>query len=251
MILSSLLSPAFSGSYWSETTLIANLSVILNIAGALCLGMMVGFERTYRGRAAGVRTYGMVCMASCAIVVLTGHPDAWFGNPGGTVAAVDPTRVIQGITTGVGFLGAGIIHRDGYQTSGLTTAASVWASSAIGIMVGVGLYFAAITLSLLCIVCMAFVKSLAGFLPSHTELFVKLLFRAGIAPNLDTLDRVALRRGYHIESSTLSISFTNGQPEWRFAMVSTGKGALPLSVLAKDLSDYDGLQNFEIAHIRN
>jgi putative Mg2+ transporter-C (MgtC) family protein len=85
-----------------------------------------------------MRTYGLVCMAAAALTVIAGYPTFWFGGQVNSYLAGDPTRVIQGIVTGIGFLGAGVIMRDGLNISGLTTAASIWTCSAIGIMVGVG-----------------------------------------------------------------------------------------------------------------
>ena len=106
-------------SYWSGARLDINLLVFLNLAGALALGALVGYERSFRGRAAGMRTYGLVCMASAALTVMTGYPGAWYGGFDGTAAlhAGDPTRVIQGIVTGIGFLGAGVIMKDGDRKS--------------------------------------------------------------------------------------------------------------------------------------
>ena len=109
------------------------------------LGLLVGYERSYHGRAAGMRTYGIVCMASAALTVFAGYPGFWWGGMEGMAhVPVDPTRVVQGIVTGVGFLGAGVIMKEGLNISGLTTAASIWASSAIGVLVGIGFYGAAI-----------------------------------------------------------------------------------------------------------
>ena len=70
--------------YWSLQEVVTNLLVFANIFGALLLGLVVGYERTYHGRAAGMRTYGLVCMASCALVVVVGYPSFWYGggNPG-------------------------------------------------------------------------------------------------------------------------------------------------------------------------
>src|SRR6185369_354637 len=123
--------------YWSEAYLAANAIIGLNLVGALLLGMLVGYERSYNGRAAGMRTYGLVCMASTALTVFVGHAAFWYGGTGGHVRAA-PTRVVQGVVTGVGFLGAGVIMKDGLSISGLTTAASIWASSAVGVLLGVG-----------------------------------------------------------------------------------------------------------------
>ena len=130
-----VLNEALAG-YWASPAIVTNLIIFLNLLGALALGLIVGYERSYHGRAAGMRTYGLVCMASAALTVLAGYPTFWYGGQVFTHIDVDPTRIIQGIVTGVGFLGAGVIMREGMSISGLTTAASLWASSAIGIMVG-------------------------------------------------------------------------------------------------------------------
>src|SRR6185503_16474834 len=100
--------------YWTQQEVAANLLVFANVFGALLLGLIVGYERSYHGRAAGMRTYGLVCMASCALTVIVGFPNSWFGGAVAQhLAPVDPTRVIQGIVTGVGFLGAGVIMKEG------------------------------------------------------------------------------------------------------------------------------------------
>ena len=66
--------------YWSGEFLAANAFIGLNLLGALLLGMLVGYERSYNGRAAGMRTYGLVCMASTALTVFVGHASLWYGG---------------------------------------------------------------------------------------------------------------------------------------------------------------------------
>jgi putative Mg2+ transporter-C (MgtC) family protein len=73
-----------------------------------------------------MRTYGLVCMASCALTIIAGYPASGTAAMAPQSALVDPTRVIQGVVTGIGFLGAGVIMREGFNISGLTTAASIW-----------------------------------------------------------------------------------------------------------------------------
>ena len=108
--------------FWTRQQDIANLVIFLNIVGAMALGLLVGYERSYHGRAAGMRTYGIVCMASAALTVFVGYPTYWYGGLLDTHAlGLDPTRVVQGIVTGVGFLGAGVIMKEGLNISGLTT----------------------------------------------------------------------------------------------------------------------------------
>mgnify|MGYP006196105061 CR=1 FL=1 len=162
-------------TYWSASLIEVNLLVFANLVGALLLGLLVGYERSYHGRAAGMRTYGIVCMASAALTVFAGYPGFWWGGAAGVgQVPVDPTRVVQGIVTGVGFLGAGVIMKEGMNISGLTTAASIWASSAIGVLVGVGFYAAAILLSLLSASLMMWGSRLEMRLPSRRALGVNL-----------------------------------------------------------------------------
>src|SRR5574343_2045009 len=160
---------AHFASYWSLTMVQANVFIMLHLLGAMLLGMVVGYERAYHGRAAGMRTYALVCMASAALTVIGGYSSFWYG--GGTAQTVfnngDLTRVIQGVVTGIGFLCAGVIMKEGFSISGLTTAASLWAAAGIGVLVGVGLYLAAIFLALLSLVCMMGVSKLEGWLPAR------------------------------------------------------------------------------------
>src|SRR5690242_6729366 len=155
-------------AYWSKPEMATNGLILLNLAGALLLGLAVGYERSYHGRAAGMRTYGIVCMASAALTIVGGYPGFWYGGHGGAlVAAVDPTRIIQGVVTGIGFLGAGVIMREGFNISGLTTAASIWASSVIGILVGVGFYLAAMGLAFMAAMIMIYLSRIEAVLPSR------------------------------------------------------------------------------------
>jgi putative Mg2+ transporter-C (MgtC) family protein len=138
----------------------------MNPIGAVLLGLLVGYERSFHGRAAGMRTYGLVCMASAALTVIAGYAGLWYGGQATDSMSVDPTRVMQGIVTGIGFLGAGVIMKEGFSISGLNTAASIWASSAIGVMVGIGFYAAAILLAVLCALSMSLLYRLERRLPS-------------------------------------------------------------------------------------
>lgn len=242
--------------YWSDQDIAANLIAFANIFGALLLGMVLGYERSYNGRAAGMRTYGLVCMASCAVVVIAGDPRSWFG--GDAVALVtgpvvaDPTRIIQGIVTGIGFLCAGVILRDGRNISGLTTSASLWASSAIGIIVGIGFYATAILLTVLSVGLMVWASRLEAWLPAKQAIALTLRFRPGFQPQEAVLRRVARERGYDILQGSLNIRYAPAGQEWRYiAVAADKKQCVPLSVLAAELQRFDGVSEFDIAYSRN
>lgn len=248
----SLVSSEALAAYWTANEAATNVIVILNIFGALLLGLLVGYERSYHGRAAGMRTYGLVCMASAAITVISGYPGFWFGGSHYLQAMPDPTRVIQGIVTGIGFLGAGVIMKEGFSISGLTTAASIWAASVIGIMVGVGFYAAAIALALLCAAVMLGISRLEGWLPSRQALAIVLRFRSGFVPQEEVLRRAAHERGYEIAGGSIAIDYKDGRPEWHFVAVSLGRGkGASLSLLADELTRFDGVESFQLSHARN
>lgn len=239
-------------AYWSASEVTINILIFMNLLGALALGLVIGYERSFHGRAAGMRTYGLVCMASAAITVIAGYPHFWYGGQATVMVGADPTRVIQGIVTGVGFLGAGVIMREGFNISGLTTAASIWAASAIGVMVGVGFYAAAILLTLLSAASMMWVSRLESWLPSHPAIAITMQFRKDYVPQLDVLKRVANERGYDIADGSLTINFRDGKPEWHFVAIAQGKDkGAPMAELAQELTAFEGVENYHLSHARN
>jgi putative Mg2+ transporter-C (MgtC) family protein len=140
---------AFPAQCW--VVLAGNEQTVLRLGAALLLGSILGLNRELHGKAAGLRTHALVCLgAAVATLLALGPPERW--------ASIDPnavSRVVQGILTGVGFLGAGVILRDpmGHVT-GLTTAATIWICAVLGIVCGLGYWWllgsaAVITLLLL------------------------------------------------------------------------------------------------------
>jgi len=191
-------------------------------------------------------------MASAALTVIAGYPTFWYGEHVASLIGPDPTRIIQGIVTGIGFLGAGVIMREGFNISGLTTAASIWASSAIGIMVGVGFYAAAILLTLLSAACMLWISRLEGWLPSRPAIAVRLQFRENFKPSEEALKHFAQRCGYQLAKGTLSINLKDGKPEWNLVAIALGKDSgAPMPELARELTVLDGVESFSLSHARN
>lgn len=119
------------------------LEISFRLLTALGFGGLVGLERSYHGRPAGFRTHTLVCLASAALMLVTVYEGQWFVSQGMERVSIDPTRMAQGIMTGIGFLGAGVIMKEGITVRGLTTSASIWITAAIGILVGIGFYFPA------------------------------------------------------------------------------------------------------------
>jgi putative Mg2+ transporter-C (MgtC) family protein len=158
-------------TFWGPVALTSNGLICLDILGAMGLGLILGFERNFHGHAAGMRTYALVCGSAAAVTAVSGYSGIWFGGETfvqGKVIA-ESTHIIQGIVTGIGFLGAGVILRDGATIRGLSTAASIWAAASIGIIVGVGLYGAAILMTVMTVILMIGFKRLEMRLPHRRQ----------------------------------------------------------------------------------
>lgn len=104
--------------------------MLIRLVVAILLGAFVGYEREREGKPAGVRTHGMVCLGAALFTVVSIY---------GFGATADSTRVAAQVVTGIGFLGAGAILHQRESVSGLTTAASLWVTAAIGTAIGVGM----------------------------------------------------------------------------------------------------------------
>ena len=117
--------------------------VLLRVALAAVLGGAVGIERELREREAGLRTHLLVSVGSALFTLASAYGFRDFLVHGGSVVRADPTRIAAQIVSGIGFLGAGAIIRQGLSVRGLTTAATLWVVAAIGLASGAGYYSAA------------------------------------------------------------------------------------------------------------
>lgn len=106
----------------------------LRLGCALALGALVGVERQWRARMAGLRTNALVAVGSALFVLLAVN----------TVDEISPTRIAAQVVSGIGFLGAGVILRDGINVRGINTAATIWCAAAVGVLAGSGLYLGAL-----------------------------------------------------------------------------------------------------------
>jgi len=139
--------------------------VIRLLLGAV-LGGIIGFEREVHGQAAGFRTQLLVCVAAVLIMIVSENYyfHLLLENPEllkqDSAFRIDPARIAAGAVIGIGFLGAGAIIKSGFVIRGLTTAASIWIISAIGLAIGAGLYFEGILTSLITIIALLILRKL-------------------------------------------------------------------------------------------
>ena len=125
-----------------KLTISQEIEIAVRLLLAAIFGLAVGYERRSADKPAGLRTLSLVCLGSAMFTIISA-----FG-----FETADQSRVAAQIVTGVGFLGAGTILRSGVTISGLTTAATIWATAAIGMAVGSGLYIASVSGTVLILV---------------------------------------------------------------------------------------------------
>ena len=135
---------------------------------ALAAGSLIGIERSFRSRPAGFRTHALVCLAAAMLMLAAVHQVEWMGPyASAEVIRIDPTRMAHGILTGVGFLCGGVIFREGFSVHGMTTAASLWVTSALGVLYGVGFYALAVPATVLTLAVVAGFRIIDDRLPQR------------------------------------------------------------------------------------
>ncbi|WP_373230723.1 MgtC/SapB family protein [Cohnella sp.] len=160
----------FNPDVWQISLMELTLRLLL----ALALGGLIGLERELGGHSAGFRTHILVCLGSAVIILLSMYGFSDFAAEPNV--RLDPARLAAQVISGVGFLGAGTIMRTGFGVSGLTTAASLWVSAAIGLAAGAGFYYGALIATFL-VVMSLFVLNKFEKLFSRTKKVRELLLK--------------------------------------------------------------------------
>jgi putative Mg2+ transporter-C (MgtC) family protein len=178
---------------------------LLRLVLAAVLGGAIGVERELREREAGLRTHLLVSVGSALFTIVSAYGFHAFLTSGQSVVRADPTRIAAQIVTGIGFLGAGAIIRQGLSVRGLTTAATLWVVAAVGLASGAGYYSAAVITTALVLVALyplriVAYRVLVRFRPEDGRLLVEL--PAGRSPG-DVIDEVE-RSGARLESIEVS-----------------------------------------------
>jgi putative Mg2+ transporter-C (MgtC) family protein len=127
--------------------------IVCQLLLATFLGAIIGLEREYKRKEAGLQTYSLVSLGSCLFAIISFQLANFFLGESGV--NFDPARIIQAVAIGIGFIGAGVIFRQPSGIFGLTTAAGLWSTAAIGIAVGAGFYTLAGVATLLTVLILA------------------------------------------------------------------------------------------------
>jgi len=219
--------------------------IVFRIIAALAAGGLIGLERSHRGRPAGFRTHALVCLASSLLMLVTVYESHWFPRDAASRVVLDPTRLAQGIMTGIGFVGAGAIIKEGFTVRGLTTAASIWITAAIGILTGIGFYFAALIGTLLALGTLSAFRWIEARMPTETYAIFMVRFRRDAAMDEAKLRELVKSTGFSSYNPTYRLHGDVGQFEYR--MVLRTMDATNARTLAEKLRADPSVLEFRIA----
>jgi putative Mg2+ transporter-C (MgtC) family protein len=221
------------------------LELITHLLVATLAGGLIGLERSYHGRPAGFRTHTLVCVASSVLMLVTIYSGRWFPEGALGRVAIDPTRMAQGIMTGIGFLGAGVILREGLSVRGLTTAASIWVTAAIGILAGIGFYFPVAVATALVLGVLTMFRWIEAWMPSQFYAHFQVRFARDMVMAEEALRELVRRFDFSI--ANLSYRLEEGGRYFEYRMVIRTKREAQAARLAQALEQTHSVVEFRIA----
>lgn len=220
-----------------------DFEMLARLLAALAAGALIGYERSFHGRPAGFRTHALVCTASSLLMLVTVYEAHWMRQATGLVQ-IDPTRMAQGIMTGIGFLGAGVIIKEGLTVRGLTTAASIWITAAIGILAGIGFYFPLAISVVLTLGVLSLFRWIEVRMPSHAYYYFAIRFAGGTAVSERQLRELVESHGFSI--ANLSYRLDGPNRLRRYSMVLRSGDRSGAGRLAVTLENMDTVLEFRI-----
>lgn len=217
---------------------------------SLITGILIGYEREVQGKAAGLRTHALVCFASTLVMLAAARQADWLVEfiPGGTIVT-DPTRMAHGVLTGIGFLCAGVIFREGASVRGLTTAASLWATACIGLLYGVGLYWLAVSGTLLTLVVLSLLRLLQAVMPQRLETLLLVITDGGPQFTADTLRDLLAARA--LSSGAMGHSLTGEERQLHLTVRTWLRNEQQGDELAQALSKAPGVVGFAVSPVHD
>ena len=221
--------------------------VAAQLGSAWVVGGVVGFERSYHGRAAGFRTHALVCLAAAAAMTVALAPSITPGLYGGSSLRLDPTRLAQGVLTGVGFLGAGVIFKEGVNVQGLTTSASIWATAVIGILFGLGEYLAGGLTAAGVMTTLIVLRWVEDAAPVEVYAWSVFRFHATDAPVYGDLGNMLKKFG--VEFHDVSYGRTQGGKIVQFSGPLMARRGRAFDELAEHLHGLKGLVEFQLDRV--
>lgn len=199
------------------------LTLIIKLLLAAAAGALIGMEREKHGRPAGLRTHLLVALASCLMMIISETFYLKYEEiPGTSILRIDPSRIAAQIVAGIGFIGAGVILKDGLTVRGLTTAACLWLAAAIGMGFGMGLYLPTITGTLIGIISLIFLKRLEPYIKKDRYLTLRIVVDQGI-DIYPQLEEIFAQYNMIISDVSCSLLPRSGETHYKFILTQHKK----------------------------
>lgn len=211
-----------------------SLAILYHLGAAWLAGSLIGLERSFHGRPAGFRTHALVCGASALLMIVSTNQWQWLDTSTlESTIRTDPTRMAQGIMTGIGFLGAGVIFKEGLNVHGLTTAASIWITAVLGILFGVGFWLPAVVATVSTLLTLSLFRWVEQHLPSEYYADHVLGYAIEKTPSEEQVRELLGQHGCVVKS--MSYSLGEHGAVYRYHMVLQTKDRRNLARLAGHL----------------
>lgn len=219
--------------------------ITIHLVAALAAGGAIGLERSFHARPAGFRTHTLVCLSSSLLMLVMLYQSKWMpGIPVETIRT-DPTRMAQGIMTGIGFLGAGVIFKEGLSVRGLTTAASIWMTAAIGVLIGIGFYYPALVATGMTLGILSLFRWIEARMPSQFYAYHSIRFNRNAVVPEKQIRELLNEHGFTVKNISYRVADEGQSFEYRMMICTTnGKNTREL---ADHLRKWDKVLAFQLS----
>lgn len=221
------------------------IDILTHLLVATMAGGLIGLERTYHGRPAGFRTHTLVCVASSLLMLVTMYQAKWFTGASLDTVRIDPTRMAQGVMTGIGFLGAGVIMREGLTVRGLTTAASIWVTASIGILAGVGFYSAVLVGTVITLGILTVFRKAENRIPSQIYANNTIVFGRDNHMSEKEIRELHIMNGFSVANISCRLMEKGEQLEYRMTVRTMDRDNI--EKLSKTLLGLTSIVEFNIS----
>ena len=219
--------------------------IAVRLLASLVVGGLIGLERSYHGRPAGFRTHSLVCLSTSLLMLVTVYETRWFSSIEAGRISLDPTRMAQGIMTGIGFLGAGTIIKDGLSVRGLTTAASIWITAAIGILIGIGFYFPAAVATILTLGTLSVFRWIENQIPA--QFYAQFVIRFARNEAMPELEMRRMLEDYGFTIANLNYRLDVESDSFEYQMVIRTNSEDNASRLAQALNRVGSVKEYRVS----
>jgi putative Mg2+ transporter-C (MgtC) family protein len=217
------------------------IDIALRLGAALAAGGLIGFERSFQGPPAGFRTHALVCLGAAMLMLVPVYQASWLGIAANNDFSTNPSRMAQGIMTGIGFLGAGVVFKQG----GLTIAASLWFTAALGIVYGVGFLYPTLLATLAVLLTLAALRWFEWRVPRQSFARLTLCFAKGHIMSEQELEQLLRSGGFTIHQ--VDYRQTESGAAFEYKMVVSTFGLNNIKTLAGTLADLPNILEFHVS----